>query len=157
MINGTKQPVIVPRENFNSERIGYSSQLSNNISSNIGLLLRVPIFNSFAARNRIKLATIDFKSASLVTENTKVQLRQEIEQAYLNMSNAFERYKILVEQVAAYSESFRAAEVRFNAGVGNTVDYMIAKDNLDRANINLVSAQYDYLLRKKLLEFYNRR
>ena len=78
-----------------------------------------------------------------------MQLRQDIELAYVNMGNAFERYKILTEQAAAYSESFRAAEVRFNAGVGNTVDYMIAKDNLDRANINLVSAQYDYLLTEK--------
>ena len=157
LINGTKQPVIVPRENFTSEKINYSSQLSNNISSNIGVILRVPIFNSFTARNRVKLATIDLKNASLVTQNTKVQLRQDIELAYVNMGNAFERYKILIEQVAAYSESFRAAEVRFNAGVGNTVDYMIAKDNLDRANINLVSAQYDYLLRKRILEFYNRK
>ncbi len=62
-----------------------------------------------------------------------------------------------MEQVAAYGESFRAAEVRFNAGVGTSVDYMIAKDNYDRSNINLVSAKYDYLLRKKILEFYSKR
>jgi outer membrane protein len=157
LINGTKQPVIVPRENFNVEKISYTNQLKNNVFSNIGLNLRVPIFNSFAARNRIKLANVELKRVSLTFKNTKIQLRQEIEQAFLNMNNAWERYKILIEQVAAYNESFRAAEVRFNAGVGTSVDYTIAKDNLDRANINLVTAQYDYLLRKKILEFYNRR
>ncbi len=157
VIGGNKQPVFVSQRNFATQKINYSNQLKNNVASNIGISLRLPIFNSFVARNRIKLATINLKASSLTLENTKIQLRQEVEQAYLNMSNAFERYKILLEQVAAYGESFRAAEVRFNAGVGTSIDYMIAKDNYDRSNINLVSAKYDYLLRKRILEFYSRR
>ncbi|HVG41017.1 MAG TPA: TolC family protein, partial [Chitinophagaceae bacterium] len=157
LINGTKQPVIIPRENFNVERISYGSQFKNNVFSNIGISLRVPILNSFAARNRIKIATLDMQRAALVVENTKIELRQEIDKAYLNMNNALDRYKILLEQVAAYKESFRAAEVRFAAGVGTSVDYTIAKGNFDRASINLVTAQYEYLLRKKVLEFYNRK
>ncbi len=157
VIGGNKQPVFVSQRNFTTQKINYSNQLNNNVASNIGISIRLPIFNSFIARNRIKLATINLKASSLTLENTKIQLRQEVEQAYLNMSNAFERYKILLEQVAAYGESFRAAEVRFNAGVGTSIDYMIAKDNYDRSNINLVSAKYDYLLRKKILEFYSRR
>ena len=70
------------------------------------------------------------------------------------MISAFEGYKILLEQVNAYTESFRAAEIRFNAGVGNSVDYLTAKNNLDRANINLINAKYDYVLRTKILDYY---
>jgi outer membrane protein len=70
------------------------------------------------------------------------------------MTNAFERYRTLLEQVQAYTQSFQAAEVRFNSGVGSSVDYLIAKNNLDRANINLISAQYDFALRKKVLNYY---
>lgn len=157
MFNGSKQPVYVSQKNFRTEKINYSDQLKNNVFSNVGISLRLPIFNSLASRNRVKLATIQSKNAGLQFQNVKIALRQEIEQAYLNMNNAWSRYKILLEQVAAYAESFRAAEVRFNAGVGTTVDYMIAKDNVDRAHINLVSTQYDYLLRKKILEFYYRK
>jgi outer membrane protein len=157
MFNGSKQPVYVSQKNFKTEKINYSDQLKNNVFSNVGISLRLPIFNSLASRNRVKLATIQSKNAGLQFQNVKIALRQEIEQAYLNMNNAWSRYKILLEQVAAYAESFRAAEVRFNAGVGTTVDYMIAKDNVDRARINLVSTQYDYLLRKKILEFYYRK
>ena len=155
LINGNKQPVIVPRQNFINEKIDFSNQFQNNLFSNIGLGLRVPIFNNFFNRNRVKLAKIDLQMADLTLENAKLQLRQEIEQAFVNMTNARARFDILIEQVAAYNEAFRAAEVRFNAGVGTSVDYIIAKGNVDRANINLVSAQYDYLLRKKILQFYN--
>jgi len=61
---------------------------------------------------------------------------------------------VLLEQVDAYTESFRAAEIRFNNGVGTPVDYLTAKNNLDRANINLITAKYDYVLRTKILDYY---
>jgi outer membrane protein len=116
--------------------------------------LRIPVFNSFRVKNNIKLADIVVRNSELVEEATKVQLRQQIEQAHLNMTNAFDRYKTLAQQVSAYSTSFRAAEARFNAGVGTSVDYLIAKNNLDRSNINLISARYDFVLRKKILDYY---
>jgi outer membrane protein len=156
LINGVKSPVVVKQPTFSSEKINYNTQLKNNVFSGIGIGVRVPIFNSFIARNRVKLATIEYKNTELVEESTKRQLRQEVEQAYLNMTNAWERYKISLEQVAAYAESFRAAEVRFNAGVGTSVDYLIAKNNVDRANLNLLMTRYDYILRKQILDYYNR-
>jgi outer membrane protein len=135
-------------------KIPYNEQLNNNMSSGVGIGLHIPIFNNFSARNRIKLANLDWKNAQLVEENTKVVLRQQIEQAHLNMTNAHERYKTLQQQVEAYQQSFKAAEAKFNAGVGTSVDYLIAKNNLDRANINLISAQYDFVLRKRVLDYY---
>jgi outer membrane protein len=104
----------------------------------------------------VKLATIEYKSALLVEENVQRQLRQEVEQAHLNMQNAWERYTVTLEQVAAFAESFRAAEVRFNAGVGNSIDYMLAKNNLDRANLSLIMTRYDFLLRRQILDYYVR-
>jgi outer membrane protein len=136
-------------------KISYNDQLKNNIFSTINLGIRVPIFNQRLTRNRIKLADIEVKRNELVEENTKVQLKQQVEQAYLNMSNAYDRYKILIDQVKAYEESFHAAEAKFNAGLGTSVDFLTAKNNLDRANINLISAQYDFVLRKKILDYYN--
>lgn len=135
-------------------KIPYRDQLNNNVSSGFSLGLRIPIFNSLTTRNRIKIAGIRLRNSELVEENTKQVLRQQIEQAHLNMTNAFDRYKTLLEQVDAYTQSFRAAEIRFNSGVGTSVDYLIAKNNLDRATINLISAQYDFALRKKVLDYY---
>ena len=62
--------------------------------------------------------------------------------------------RVLVEQVDAYSESFRAAEVRYNSGASTSVDYIIAENNLARANVNLIIARYDYVLRTKILDYY---
>ena len=136
-------------------KVPYDTQLENNMSRVLGLNLSIPIFNRMQQRNRVKLADIQLKNSELEEDRIKVQLRQDIEQAHLNMTNAFERYRVLQEQVAAYKESFQAAEARYNSGVGTSIDYLTAKDRLDRATINLISAQYDFVLRKKILDYYN--
>jgi outer membrane protein len=138
----------------NNDKIAYSSQLKNNRFTSFGVGLSIPIFNRSIARNRVKLSEINLKDTELQEQETKRELRQRIDQAYLNMNNAYERYKVLLGQVSAYEESFKAAEVRFNAGVGTSVDYLTAKDRLDRANLNFVNAKYDFVLRKKILDFY---
>lgn len=137
------------------QKIPYTNQLKNNRFSSIGIGLNIPIFNNSFVRNRVKLADINRRDMELVEENTKLQLRQLIDLAYLDMSNAYNRYKVLLEQVRAYEESFKAAEIRFLAGVGTSIDYLIAKNRLDLSNIGLVNAQYMYLLRKRILDYYN--
>ena len=62
-------------------KIPYRDQLDNNIFYTLNVGLRIPIFNSFRAKNNIKLADIAVRNSELVEEGTKVQLRQQIEQA----------------------------------------------------------------------------
>jgi outer membrane protein len=128
--------------------------LNNNLFSTVSLNLSIPIFNSWQTRNRIKLAELDLKNTEIVASTTRTQLQQNIDQAYINMVSAASRYKTLLEQVSAFGESFHAAEVRFDAGVGNSIDYLVVKNNLDRANVNLITSKYDYVLRTKVLDYY---
>jgi outer membrane protein len=70
------------------------------------------------------------------------------------MEAAYKRFQKSTEQVAAFAESFRGANIKFDAGSINSVDYLVVKNNLDRANINLIIARYEYLLRTKVLDYY---
>jgi outer membrane protein len=154
VINGIPEPVSKQQSNYSIQKIGYADQLSNNLYSSIRLNLSIPIFNNGRAKNQLKQSRILLRSAQLELTTVKTQLQQDIEQAYSNMVSAFKRQKTLSEQVESYAESFRAAEVRFNNGVGNSIDYLTAKNNLDKARSALISAKYDYLLRVKVLDFY---
>jgi outer membrane protein len=138
----------------NNEKIPYSSQLKNNRFTSVGIGVAIPIFNNSLVRNQVKLATINLESSALAEQDIRLQVQQQIDQAYLNMKNAYDRYVLLLNQVNSYEESFRAAEIRFQSGVGTSIDYLISKDRLDRANINLVNARYDFLLRKRILDYY---
>jgi len=70
------------------------------------------------------------------------------------MQTAFERLNLLQQQVNEFRESFRAAGIRFELGSIHAVEYLTVKTNLDRAEVNLSVARYEYLLRTKVLDFY---
>lgn len=139
-----------------NRKIEYYDQLSNNYRTYVGVGISIPIFNNFRYRNQIALAKIDLKSASYTAQTKQIQLKQNIEQDHFNMTAAKNRYLALLDQVAAYTESFHAADVRYNTGSTTLIslDYLTAKNNLDRANVNLIIARYDYILRTKILDYY---
>jgi outer membrane protein len=156
--NGTNRtPVFSEQQNFNTAKVPYLTQMENNLGFFTGLNLQIPLFNGLQTRNRIKLAKISYKNTQLDAENTSYQLKQNIEQAWLNMNTSFHRYKVLTEQLSNFEESFRAATVRFESGVINAAEFLIAKNNADRSKINLVQAKYEYTFRTKLLDFYQGR
>jgi len=153
-INNENYAVLTEETNFSSEEIPYDDQFDNNINSSFGVAVTVPIFNGFRAKNNVALEKIKKEEAKTALEKTKLNLQQSVKQSYNAMQAAFERYKILQNQVEAYQESFRINEIRFNNGVSNSVDYIISKNNLDNAEINLANVSYEYLLRVKVLEYY---
>jgi len=154
MVNNNKLDVIARQDTYKSTAISYGRQFTNNISTGFGVSVRIPLFNAFRSRSAVQLAKNDEKSSRLIADNIKLQLRQAIEQAYININAVQKRYAALQEQAEAYGESFRIATLRFENGVINSPEYLIAKNNLDRTNANLVMAKYEFLLRKKILDFY---
>lgn len=152
--NGSQVPVITTKSNYSSEKIKYSNQFNNNYNTSINLGIRIPILNAFRAKNNVALAKNDLKNTEYIAETSKIQLKQSIEQAYITMTGAHKRYITLLQQVSDFTEAFRGAEVRYNEGVSTQVDYLIAKINVDRARINLISAKYDYIFQTKILDFY---
>ena len=136
------------------QNFGYFNQLDFNRNIQLGLNLRMPIFNGYQVRYRVANARIQQKNTEYQSEIVTNQLRQNIEQAFNNMTNASKRYQATTRQVEALEQAFRASEIRFNVGALNSVDYNLAKTNLDRARINQILFKYEYIFRMKVLDFY---
>lgn len=154
IFQGVPQQIFIEEVNFRGEPYTFFEQLSNNLNRSLSLNLQIPIFGRFQARNRITNATITQKSSEIAADNARLTLRQNIETAYTNMLAGLNRFRATQVQVQSLELAFRAAESRLNAGAINSVDYNIAKNNLDRARANLVQAKYDYIFRTKILDFY---
>lgn len=155
-VNSNRFTVMNRQKNYASSSINYLNQFENNLNSAVGISVQIPIFNAFQTKTRVGLSKIQAQSAAVSTDNLKRQLYQAIEQAHLNMQATYNRYTVMNQQVDAFQRSFKAAETRFTEGVIHSVDYLIVKNNLDRAQANLVNTYYDYLLRVKVLDFYRR-
>lgn len=156
--NGSaRTPVYKEIQNFSTTSVSYFKQMENNLGFFAGVNMQIPIFNNLQTKNRVRQAKLELKNTQLNAENTNYQLKQNIEQAWLNMQASFNRYNMLKEQLLNFEESFRAAEVRFESGVINAAEFLIAKNNLDRTKINLVQTHYEYSFRTRVLDFYQGR
>ncbi|CAN5382820.1 TolC family protein [soil metagenome] len=132
----------------------FTQQLDNHLGQNLGFRLNIPIFNNLRVRQDIQNAVIQRKNAEINNIETENNLRQEVEQAFLDAKTASKSYFSAQNQVEALQESFRATEQRFNVGAANAVEYNISKNNLNRAESDLIRARYDYIFRVKVLNFY---
>lgn len=147
-------PVYSNQTQFQSESINYLDQFDNNLSSVIGVSVRIPVFNGFNAKNTVAIEKIELKERSLDLQNTILLYKQSVEDAYIKMESAFNRHHIFVGQVEAYQASFNVNEIRFNNGVSNSVEYLTSKNNLDAALLNLSNSKYEYILRVRVLDYY---
>ncbi|MBY0425766.1 MAG: TolC family protein [Cytophagales bacterium] len=147
-------PVTRPNTVTQTELTPFGKQLENNTFQNVNLVLNIPIFNNFQSRAAIQRAKINQKLAELNGENVKFQLRRDVEQATVKLKNARARLLSSQQQVEALKLSFSFAEKRFNAGALNTTDYTVEKNNLSRAMFDYSQARYEFVFRKKILDFY---
>ena len=153
-LGGVDYPVLREQTNFIGEDISYKDQFENNLFSTIGVQVNIPLFNGFESKNRVALEKIRKEEADVNLNRIKLQLRFAIEQTYKDMTAAYDRYQVLQSQNEAYKESMRINEIRFTNGVDNSVSYIISKNNLENAKVNLNNVKYEYLLRLKLLDYY---
>lgn len=153
-INNMDAPVLSNQTNFVSNDISYQDQFDNNLNSAFGVAVSIPVFNGFQAKNNVALEKIKKQQAQVAVDRTQLEIRQAIEQSHNTMQAAYERYTVLEKQVAAYAESFRINEIRFENGVSTSVEYITSKNNLENAQINLTTSKYEYELQVRILNYY---
>ena len=150
-VAGQSYPVKVLVSAASAERINYFHQLDNNQNKSVSLSVRIPILNGFQVRYRTTNARLQQQLAESQAESVRRNLRQVIDQAVNQQQNTHERYHSLEQQVSVLTQSYKAAEARYNAGLLNAVDYNLAKSNLDRASVNLIQLRYESVLREKIV------
>lgn len=131
-----------------------SDQLQDNWSYSLGVSLSIPIFNGLITRANYQRAKIQAQRAEIFAEETRQNLRQNIEIAYNNALAAKKTYDASLKQVASLEEAFRAAQKSFDLGALNNYDFQVASNNLYGAKSDLLRAKYNYIFTAKILDFY---
>jgi len=121
----------------NSAAIGYGA-------SAVGLTLKVPIFNGFLTRSKIRQADVDIKKAkedrrestnnlNMAYENTKDKLRLS-----LNTINSQKKNVELADEI------YRSTQNNYNNGLANLTDLLETEDSLSEAQKNYNQALLNY-------------
>ncbi len=134
--------------------IGFNDQIKNNQRKGIGFQMSIPIFNRWQYRTQVANARLQVSKTELDLENAKKILRSDIETAQTNAVAAMNRYISNQKAVTSMKEAFRYAQEKFNVGMVNAVDYNTVKNNLAKAESDLLQAKYEFIFRSKILDFY---
>ncbi|MDL2230885.1 TolC family protein [Bacteroidales bacterium OttesenSCG-928-L19] len=144
---------------YNSEyfenNLPFNSQLGNNSRGMFALSLNIPIFDKLSTYNSVKLSKINLSNYQIQLEEDKANLTKEIEQAYANVIASKEKYISAKSYFTAAKKSFDYEEVRFEAGGSTIFQFNEARARYEKAQSDLIQAKYSFLIRLKILEFYN--
>lgn len=148
------QPVYSLTPNGYQYHYGARDQFQDNIYKTLGLSLSVPIFNGYATRASIRRSSIQFRQAEIAAIEVEQTLRQSVETAYNDAFSSAKTYNASLRQVQAREEAYRMMDQRFHNGATNSFEYQVSQNQLYQARTDLARAKYDFIFKKKVLDFY---
>jgi outer membrane protein len=133
---------------------GWGNQVNNNFGQSFGFQLSIPIFNGNQSKIAYQQSKLNYRNASLQSENTQLKLKQDIYTAYTNAVVAFNKLNATQKALASADKTYQFAIKRYDLGLLGTIELLNNQNNFLKAKVNFKAAQYEYVFRIKLLEFY---
>lgn len=139
---------------FNPIDIPYGTQLQQNFGQQLSFRITVPIFNGLSVRTNVKLAKIQWLNSKLDLENEQYKLKNTIQKAYTEARSAYKTYTANQLNLSALEEAYNYAKDKYDVGIITAVVFNDAANKYFNAKTELLLAQYDYILKTKVLDFY---
>jgi outer membrane protein len=156
-VEGSNDLVLTPQFSYDDadfETKKFDDQLKDNVNKALFFTLTVPLFNGFANTANIKRAEIGQLNAQLQKEQTQQTLTNEVQRAYANSQGAYAAYEAALVSEAAAKKSFDWVQIRLEQGLAQSVEYASARTFYDNARANLTRSKYDYIFKRRILDFY---
>lgn len=126
----------------------YDRSFSENVfdRSTLQLTASIPLFDGSRSRENIRAAEFGLKADEATLHQTERDVRADIEAAYKEFRQNFDRLDAAQLAREAAQENYRAASGAFNEGAGTVLDQLTAQVSLATAESNYVQAYYDLLI-----------
>jgi outer membrane protein len=137
-----------------ADKYNQTQQLKDNLFRSLNFSLNIPLFNGLQTRTSVQRSYVNKEIAAIMVRETENTLRQSIETAFNDALSASKTYNSTLKQVSAQEEAYRMNKQRFENGATNYVEYQVSENDFFRAKSDLARAKYNFIFRKKLLDFY---
>jgi len=114
-------------------------------SYNVGVNLMLPLFDGGRLEAEARAAARDAERIQAEVEAQRSQVARSVTEAYYDVGLAQAQRDGIAVQFDSASESARAAEARYNAGVGSLLELLTAQAALARARQSAAQADSDWL------------
>lgn len=117
-------------------------------STIIGLTLNIPIFNGFQRLYKIRQAKIEVEKSKNNLHAAQNAIDFQIEQAQTNYINGLESFKNQSQNRALAQEVLRVSKIKYEEGVGSSIEVTQAQTALQESENNYIQALYTVLISK---------
>ena len=117
-----------------------------------GLSVSMPLFTGFANTYATQSASYAYKQAQANTQNTRLQIQNDVWNNYQNYKTAVKAYEISKTVLESAEENERVAFRYYKVGKSDTLNLLTAVAQLADARQNKITAFYDLLLSKASLQ-----
>lgn len=113
-------------------------------ASAIGVTLKVPIFNGFATRSRVRQADIDIRKADEDIKQTKNTLNLAYENAKIQLKDNMNTIRTQKENVVLAQEIYESTQNNYNNGLAALTDLLDTENALTSAQNSYTQALLNY-------------
>lgn len=114
--------------------------------SSVGISIRIPVFNGFATKSRIRQDQIEIEKAEADRNETELALQLAHSNALAQMENSGITIRNQEENVSLAEEVLQDTQNNYSLGLATLNDLLDAERDLQDARNNLTNAQLDYKL-----------
>ncbi len=150
----TLSPVYTLQPSYQFENTPLSNQIKDNFGQSFGVSLNFPIFNGWATHTNVSHSKVNLLNEQYNLDLQKQQLKKSIETAYADAVAAKDRYSAALKSESSFEQSFNYTELKFNAGILTSFDYVTAQNSLSKARSESLQAKFEYIFKLKVLDYY---
>jgi outer membrane protein TolC len=121
-------------------------------SALLGVSLNVPIFDGLQRRNRLKQAEITLQKNENDLQNLRMGLALQEQNAKISLRNNLLTLANQRNNMELAEEVYNTARIKYNEGVGSSLEVMDAESSLREAQTNYFTALYDAITARVDLE-----
>ena len=114
--------------------------------ASVGLNLKIPLFNGFATRSKVRQAEIDIRKLKEDIKNTELSLSLSNQNAKTQLRNSIITLNNQKENVALAEEVYDNTQNNYRQGLAPLTDLLDAENSLSTAQNNYTAALLDYRL-----------
>lgn len=134
----------------------FGRQMRDNFNKSIGFSLSIPIFDAFSTRNSVRRAKVEAVNAQLQLDDAETRMFKTIQQAYYQAVAAEKKKASSAQALEATHAAMLAMQEKYNFGRANATEFEQTKTAYVKAAAESIQAKYEWLLRLRILSFYNR-
>ena len=132
----------------------FGSQFNENFNYGFGLNVNIPIYNRGVAKANVNRAKIQLENLQTEKNKTLVNVRNDLMQLVTDAKAAKLSLEAAEKTLKAREVAYENADKRYNLGAINSYDYISIQDQVNTARTSYLLAKYDYVLKVKLLDYY---